>query len=40
MIEIRNDEIAGEEGQRKWAALLAEAIAEVERSPNLQAVRG
>ena len=40
MIEIRNDEIAGEEGQRKWAALLAEAIAEVERSPNLRAVRG
>ena len=40
MIEIRNDEIAGGKGQRKWAALLAEAIAEVERSPGVRAVRG
>ena len=40
MIEIRNDEIAGEEGQRKWAALLAEAITEVERPSILQAKRG
>lgn len=39
MIEIRNDEIADEAGQEKWAAILAEAIAVAQRAMDVEAGR-
>jgi predicted N-formylglutamate amidohydrolase len=33
MIEIRNDEIADEDGERRWADRLAGILAQAEASP-------
>lgn len=40
MIEIRNDEIADAAGRERWAAILAQALAEARRPGDLQARRG